>query len=317
VTAAGGRLLPPRADAREAGERKAGRGSANARREGIAGWLMAGPAVALIALFGVVPVIWSVVISFQRNDLQTPPSWVGGANYAQLLHDPVFWSSLGHTALYTVLFVPITVVGSLLVAAALDRKVRGIAFYRLAVFVPVVTSTVATGIVFGWLLDPQVGLVNAGLRALHLPTQGFFTAPHGALASVVAMTVWGWIGFGTLIYLAALQSVDDALLEAAALDGCTPRQAFWRITVPQLRPVTSFLVVWLTINALQLFDEVFVTTKGGPLHATTVLVYYLYQQAFSYFRSGYATAIAVVLFVLTVAVTLVQTRLTRSDEGGL
>ena len=272
---------------------------------------MVSPAVLLIGLFGVIPVIWSIVLSFQRNDLQTPPQWVGGRNYAQLVHDPVFLNSIRNTVVYTVLFVPVTLVLSLLLAGALNRRIRGITAYRVAVFVPVVTSTVATGVIFTWLLDPEFGVVNAALRKLGLPEFGFFSSPGGALVAIVAMTVWGWVGFGALIFLAGLQSVPHDLMEAAQIDGCSKTGAFWRIQVPLLRPVTAFLLVWLTINSLQLFDEVYVTTKGGPLHATTVVVYYLYQQAFSYFLAGYAAAIACALFLAIAAITVVQMRLTR------
>jgi multiple sugar transport system permease protein len=283
--------------------------------DSVAGWSLVGPGVLLIGLFGMVPVIWSVVLSFQRNDLQTPAQWVGLDNYRKLADDPVLAESVRHTLVYTALFVPITLVGSLLVAAALNRRIRGISLYRLAVFLPVVTSTVATGVIFTWLLDPEFGLVNSGLDAIGLPGQGFFSAPGGALLTVVGMTVWGWIGFGALIYLAALQAVPTDLLEAAQLDGCSKAGAFWRIQVPLLRPVSGFLLVWLTINALQLFDEVYVTTKGGPLHSTTVVVYYLYQQAFQYFQAGYAAAVACLLFVAIAVITLVQMRLTRDQDG--
>src|ERR1700759_4454168 len=122
------------------------------------------------------------------------------------------------------------------------------------------------------------------------------------------MTVWGWVGFGALIYLAGLQGVPAELIEAAQIDGCSRAGTFWRVQVPLLRPVTGFLVVWLTINALQLFDEGYVQTKGGPLYATTVLVYYLYEQAFQYFHAGYAAAIATVLFVVIALITFVQLR---------
>jgi multiple sugar transport system permease protein len=276
---------------------------------------MVAPSVLLIGVFGMIPVLWSVLISFQRNDLQTPPEWVGLHNYGQLLHDPVFAESVRHTAVYTVLFVPLTLVGSLLAAAALNRRIRAIALYRLAVFVPVITSTVATGVIFNWLLEPQYGIANAALDRIGIPSQGFFTSPDEALYAIVAMTVWGWVGFGALIYLAALQAVPADLLEAAQLDGCTKAGAFWRIQVPLLRPVTWFLVVWLSINSLQLFDEVYVTTKGGPLHASTVVVYYLYQQAFMYFHAGYAAAIACSLFVVIAVVTLVQLRLARASDA--
>jgi multiple sugar transport system permease protein len=277
---------------------------------------MVAPSVMLIGLFGLVPVIWSFLLSFQRNDLQTPAEWVGLHNYRQLMHDPVFAESIRHTLVYTSLFVPVTLVLSLLAAGALNRRIRGISIYRLAVFVPVVTSTVATGVIFTWLLDPEFGIVNATLHKLGLPTFGFFSSPHQALFAVVAMTVWGWVGFGALIFLAALQSVPADLIEAAQIDGCSKTGAFWRIQVPLLRPVSAFLLVWLTINSLQLFDEVYVTTKGGPLHSTTVVVYYLYQQAFAYFHAGYAAAIACVLFVVIAIITVIQLRLTRDPGTG-
>jgi multiple sugar transport system permease protein len=275
---------------------------------------MVAPSVLLIGLFGLVPVAWSVVLSFQHSDLQTPATWAGLSNYRQLMHDPVFGESIRHTVVYTVLFVPITLVCSLLVAAALNRRLRGIALYRTAVFVPVVTSTVATGVIFSWLLDPDYGVVNAVLHKLGLPQLGFFSSPDTALYSIVAMTVWGWIGFGALIFLAGLQSIPHDVIEAAQIDGCTRTKAFWLIQVPLLRPVIGFMLVWLTINALQLFDEVYVTTKGGPLHATTVVVYYLYQQAFVYFHAGYAAAIACLLFVAIIVITVIQMRVTRDPD---
>jgi multiple sugar transport system permease protein len=259
-------------------------------------------------------VVWSFVLSFQRNDLENPGQWVGWANYKQLAHDPVFLESIRHTLLYTVLFVPITLVLSLLAAAALNRRIRGITVYRLAVFIPVVTSTIATGVIFTWLMDPDFGLINAGLHQLHLPTFGFFSAPNQAIYAVVIMTVWGWVGFGALIFLAGLQGIPRDLIEAAQIDGCSKRGAFWRIQVPLLRPVSGFLLVWLTINALQLFDEVYATTKGGPLHSTTVVVYYLYEQAFQFFHAGYAAAIAAALFVAIALITIVQLWATRDPS---
>jgi multiple sugar transport system permease protein len=299
--------------------RRRGRGPRNEQRRADqrAGWAMVSPSVLLIGVFGLLPVLWSFVLSFQHSDLQTPATWAGLSNYHQLAGDPVFRESVRHSVVYTVLFVPLTLVASLLAAAALNRRIRGISVYRLAVFVPVVTSTVATGVIFTWLLDPDYGIVNAVFSKVGLPQLGFFSSTDAALYSVVAMTMWGWIGFGALIFLAGLQSTPDELLEAAQIDGCSKAGAFWRIQVPLLRPVSGFLLVWLTINALQLFDEVYVTTKGGPLHSTTVVVYYLYLQAFSYFHAGYAAAIAVVLFAVIALITLLQLRLTREPGTGV
>jgi multiple sugar transport system permease protein len=254
------------------------------------------------------------VLSFQRNDLQTSAQWVGFSNYKQLAHDPAFRESIRNTLVYTVLFVPITLVLSLLAAAALNRRIRGITIYRLAVFIPVVTSTIATGVIFTWLMDPDFGLINSVLHKVGLPTFGFFAEPNQALYSVVAMTVWGWVGFGALIFLAGLQGIPRDLIEAAQIDGCSKTGAFWRIQVPLMRPVSGFLLVWLTINSLQLFDEVYATTKGGPLQATTVVVYYLYDQAFRFFHAGYAAAIAVVLFVAIALFTMVELRLSRDPS---
>jgi ABC-type sugar transport system permease subunit len=228
-----------------AGRRASGRPSTLKRligSEHLAGWMFVTPAVILIAIFFLIPIGWSLILSLQANNLLGAHHWVGLANYRALSRDHVFRSSVGHTLLYTVIFVPISVVGALALAVALNRRIRGIRFYRLAIFTPLVTSTVATGILFLWLLDPTFGLVNYVVHALGLPQQQF------------------------------LQSH----------------------------------VVWSTINALQLFDEIYVTTRGGPLESTTVIVYYLYQQAFQYFNAGYGSAIAYILFIAILLVTLVQ-----------
>jgi multiple sugar transport system permease protein len=280
--------------------------SVRGRREHLAGWSFVTPAVILIAVFGLVPVGWSLLLSLQHNDLLTPPSWVGVGNYLALTHDPVFRSAVWHTVAYTGLFVPVSIVAALAVAIALNRRISLIRFYRTAVFVPVVFSTVATAITFNWLLEPDYGLVNYGLGRLGLPAQGFFRDPNQALLAIVGMTIWGWLGFDVIVYLAALQAVPQELLEAAAIDGAGRLTILRRIVVPLLGPATLFLVVWSTINALQLFDEVYVATRGGPLHATTVIVYYLFDQAFRLFNGGYAAAIAYTLFVAILALTGIQ-----------
>jgi multiple sugar transport system permease protein len=298
------------------GRRSPGRGRSQRRAEALTAWTMVSPSAVLIGVFGLLPVGWAFLLSFERSDLQTPAEWVGLKNYRTLVHDPLFHDSVRSTVVYTVLFVPITLLLSLLAAGALNRRVRGITAYRLAVFIPVVTSSIATGVIFTWLMDPDYGLINAALHKLHLPTFEFFASPQQSLYAIVIMTVWGWVGFGALIFLAGLQGIPQDLIEAAQIDGCSTRGAFWRIQVPLLRPVTGFLLVWLTINALQLFDEVYATTKGGPQHSSTVVVYYLYEQAFQFFHAGYAAAIAAVLFVAIILVTVVQLRFARDPSAG-
>jgi multiple sugar transport system permease protein len=245
----------------------------------LSGWAFAFPAVFLIFVFGIVPLIWSALLSFQQTNLISPPHWIGVANFRALSRDPLFRQSVMHSLVYTALFVPISVAGGLFTAIALNRKIRGVRFYRTAVFVPVILSTIATAIMFLWLLDPNFGLVNFLL---------------------------GWLGFDVIVYLAALQGIPPTLVEAAEIDGARTWGMFRNITLPLLGPATLFLVVWSSINALQLFDEVYFLTKGGPGTATYVVVYYLYSLAFNDGVAGYAAAIAYVLLVAIMSLTLVQ-----------
>lgn len=272
----------------------------------VVGWALAFPAVFLVVLFGIVPIVWSAILSFQRTNLFAPPVWVGVKNYQALAHDPLVKQAAAHSLIYTALFVPLSVAGGLLTAVALNRKIHAIRWYRTAVFVPVVVSTIAEAIVFLWVFDPHFGLVNWLLGKIGLGPYGFFESPNGALYSIVGMTVWGWIGFDVIVYLAALQGIPPELVEAAEIDGAGTAGIFRNVTLPLLGPVTLFLVVWSSINALQLFDEVYLATNGGPGGATSVVVLYLYKLAFQQGIAGYAAAIAYVLFVAILVLTVVQ-----------
>ena len=277
------------------------------RSDHVVGWAFAFPAVFLITVFGLVPIGWSFVLSLQKTNLIAPnPPFVGLANYRALAKDPVFRLSVVHSLIYTALFVPVSVGGALALAMALNRKIHGIRLYRTAVFVPVVASTIATAIMFLVLFDKNFGLANWALEKVGMGPFGFFESVDGALYSIVAMTVWGWLGFDVIIYLAALQGVPRELTEAAEIDGASNWSIFRNITLPLVAPATLFLVVWGTINALQLFDEVYQTTNGGPLGATTVLVFYLFQSAFRDFEAGYAAAVAILVFVGILVITVIQ-----------
>jgi multiple sugar transport system permease protein len=292
--------------------------SAAARRrrvlssEHFTGWAFVTPGVVIILLFGAVPIVWSALMSFQRSNLLSPSTpYVGLKNYRQLARDPVVAQALQHTLIYTVLFVPGTMLVGLFLAVAMNRKIRFIAFYRTAAYATMAISTISEAIVFIWLFAPSYGVVNYFLGRVGVPPQQFLNSPSQALYVIVIMTIWGWTGFSVVIYLAALQGVPETLMEAAAIDGATPWRTFRRITLPLLSPASLFLAVWLTINALQLFDEVYLSTQGGPLNATTVLVYYLYTQAIQDFNFGYASAIAYVLFLIIIVITVVQFRVGR------
>jgi multiple sugar transport system permease protein len=274
--------------------------------DNVAGWAFVLPAVLLILTFNIVPIIWSALLSFQRTNLLSPPEWIGLQNYAALSKDPLFKASVEHSVIYTVLFVPLSVAGGLFAAIALNRRIRGVRLYRTAVFVPVVASTIATAIMFLWLFDPTFGLANWLLGKVGLGPFGFFESPNAALYSIVGMTIWGWIGFNVIIYLAALQGIPQELVEAAEIDGAGRWGLFRNITLPLLGPATLFLVVWSTINALQLFDEVYFLTRGGPGTATYVVVFYLFDLAFQQGIAGYAAAIAYVLFVAIMVLTVAQ-----------
>jgi multiple sugar transport system permease protein len=282
--------------------------------EQLAAWAFLTPGVAVILLFGVVPVAWSAVMSFQRNNLFSPNTpFVGLSNYRQMLHDPVIGQAITHTIVYTALFVPGTMLVGLFLAVAMNRKLRFISVYRTAAYATMAISTISEALVFIWLFDPSYGIVNYLFSLVGIPQQQFLNSPSEALYVIVIMTIWGWTGFAVVIYLAALQGIPQVLTEAAAIDGAGRWATFRRITLPLLSPASLFLVVWLTINALQLFDEVYLSTAGGPLNSTTVLVYYLYEQAFggANFNFGYASAIAYFLFVIVIVVTAIQFRVGR------
>jgi multiple sugar transport system permease protein len=306
----------PARPGRPGGPGRAGRAAAARRRvtasEQFTGWAFMTPGVAIILLFGAVPIVWSAVMSFQQVNLLSPSTpYVGLKNYRQMLHDPIVGQAVEHTLVYTALFVPGTMIVGLFLAVAMNRQIRFISLYRTAAYATMAISTISEAIVFIWLFDPSYGVVNYFLSLLGIPAQPWLNSPSQALYVIVIMTIWGWTGFAVVIYLAALQGVPSTLIEAAAIDGASAWRTFRRVTLPLLSPASLFLAVWLTINAMQLFDEVYLSTSGGPLNATTVLVYYLYEQAFQDFNFGYASAIAYFLFVVILVVTAIQFRVGR------
>ncbi len=303
--------MPPPGAKRRSGGRPPGLARA-AASEQLTGWAFVTPGVVIILLFSAAPIVWSAVMSFQKSNLLTPSTpFVGLKNYRQMVHDPIVAQAIEHTLVYTALFVPGTMIVGLFLAVAMNRKIRFISLYRTAAYATMAISTISEAIVFIWLFDPSYGVVNYFLNLIGVPAQPWLNSPSQALYVIVIMTIWGWTGFAVVIYLAALQGVPQTLIEAAAIDGAGPWRAFRRVTLPLLSPASLFLAVWLTINAMQLFDEVYLSTAGGPLNATTVLVYYLYEQAFVNFNFGYASAIAYFLFVVILVVTAIQFRVGR------
>jgi multiple sugar transport system permease protein len=259
--------------------------------------------VVIVLGLSIFPAVWAFILSLQEwNGFSTPEN-VGFANYARLITDAELGQAVTHTLLYTVLFVPASVLLGVGLAVLLNRRLFLIGFYRTAIFLPFVASAAATGILTTYLFNPQFGLANTVLRALHLPQQAWLEDPSQAMVVITIMSLWGQAAFTTVIYLAALQDIPAELVEAARIDGANRWQAFWHVTFPQLAPVTVFVTIWQTIGAIQLFDLVYTTTRGGPLNATETIVYYLWDKAFKGFEFGYASAVAYALFAVTLLIT--------------
>ena len=275
-------------------------------------WAFVLPAMVVIVGLAIVPIGWSLFLSFNSADLIKPAEWVGFANYEALVDDPGLRDAIENTIIYTALFVPISIVLGLFLAMALNRQIRFIGIYRTALLAPFIASVAAQGVLFSFIFDERFGVANSILTELHIQTQGFLGDPGQALYVIVLIGIWGGIGFPLVIYLAALQDVPRELLDAASVDGARGWGKLRHVILPQLVPVTIFLVVWQTLLSLQLFDLVYATTRGGPLDSTVVIVYYVYNQAFQLFNAGYAAAVAyiVALFLLIlVGAQLVYSRL--------
>ncbi|MEU4697963.1 carbohydrate ABC transporter permease [Nonomuraea dietziae] len=283
------------------------RRSKDRRRLGdnIAGWSFAGPATLVILGFSLVPMAWALALSFTDSDLMTPGRNVGLDNYRALLEDPVFFQALRNTGLLLVLYIPASLVAGLLVAVLLNRKVRGIGFYRTCFLVPYIVSATATGLLMGFIFDRDFGLANGLLAKLGLPIQGLLSSPSQAMLVLTLIFFWTRFGFSVVIYLAAIQEISREVMEAASIDGAGRWTTFRHIIVPSVRPMTLFLAVWGVIDALQFFDLVMTTTKGGPANATVTIVYYVWQLAFTYSTAGYGAAVAYVLFAGTLLLIVV------------
>jgi len=268
------------------------------------------PACAVIGAVVVYPALRVLLMSFTDYNMINPPQPVGWAQYQRLWADPLFWSALANSALYLVVVVPILVWVPALLAILVNRPLPGLTWFRAALYLPVVTSLVVSALVWKWLYAEQ-GLLNTALRATGLiedPVR-FLTEPENALFSVMAVTVWSGLGYYMVIYLAALQSIPTPLLEAAELEGVSRRQQIQHIILPLLKPQMAVVAVMSGMASMKVFEEVFVMTQGGPLDSTKTLVFYLYESAFIDFEMGYAAAAGVILFLLTLGLSLLNLRL--------
>jgi multiple sugar transport system permease protein len=283
-------------------------------RENLEGWGFVAPALVIILGLSIFPAVWAFFLSLQEWDGFSEPLNVGLDNYTSMIADADLQAALVHTLVYTALFVPSSVFLGLFLAVALNRRIRFVGVYRTAIFVPFVASAAATGILTTYLFNPQFGLVNQLLTGVGLPAQGWLENPGQAMVVITIMSLWGQAAFTTVIYLAALQDIPVELLEAARIDGATGWQSFWHVTFPQLAPVTVFATIWQIIQAIQLFDLVYTTTRGGPLGATQTIVYFLWDAAFKQLQFGYGSAVAYGLFAVTLVITIAVTVYSRRSS---
>jgi multiple sugar transport system permease protein len=247
-------------------------------------------------------------ISFTNWDMLSSPRIVGLSNYVQLVQDPFVWLSLKNTLYYSALTIPGIIITSLALALAVNRAVFVSKVYRTMFFIPVVSSMVAVALMWKWVYNEQFGLLNWLLSQLGLSGLGWLSDPSLAMLSVALVAVWKSMGYYMVLFLAGLQGIPEHLYEAATIDGAGPWRRFWSITLPLLSPTMFFVVIISVIGSFQVFDQVYVMTQGGPGNSTLVFNYYLYQNAFEFFRMGYASALAYVLFALIFVVTLLQVK---------
>jgi multiple sugar transport system permease protein len=302
----------------------AGRGSApvaprHGWRQDLVGWSFAAPFVILFGIFLALPILAALLFSFTSfglRDITNPigASVVGVDNYARLLSDAKFWKSLGNTAYFVLVGVPLTLILGLVIANALSRGItRFRTAFRVGYYLPVITSIVAIAVVWRFLLNPDVGLINILLRNIGITGPAWLANKTLAMPAIIAMAVWRNLGFAMVVFVAGMQAIPPMLYEAAAIDGAGRWQSFRYVTLPMLRPTILFMLVITTIGYLQLFEEPFVMTDGGPLDATLSVTMYMYQQGFEFFHQGYAAAIAYVLFVIVAIVAFLQFRFLRTE----
>lgn len=278
------------------------------------GWVFVLPALIGLLVFTVLPALGSLGLSLTRWDLLGAPAWVGLGNYRDLLQDPLFYRVMAQTGVFVALYVSLDLVLACGLALALNQPLKGLAFFRTVYFLPVVTAMVAAAILWNWVFDVRFGALNTLLGGFGIDPVRWLTDPHWALPSLVVVTLWKNLGYDMLLLLAGLQAVPKEQLEAASLDGAGAWQRFWHVTRPLILPSVVLVAILATVRSFQTFDAVYLLTEGGPQRSTTIAGYWLFQNAFTFFKLGKASALAFVLFVVLMGLSWVQWRIYR-DKG--
>ncbi len=270
------------------------------------------PALVLLAIFSFIPIVSALGLSFCKWRILGKPEFIGLKNYLSVFNDPVFWIALKNTAIYSFVTVPGGLVLALGSALLLNQKLKGRVFFRGVIFFPVTISMVVIALIWGWMFSEHYGIVNFLLEKMGITPKNWLANPKTSFPIIMLMSIWKGFGYGMVIYLAALQSIPQEYYEAAEIDGANPLRKFLHITLPLLNPTTLFVLVIAFIGSFQVFDQIYILTQGGPGYSTTVLVSYIYDEAYGgKFRMGRACAIAYILFVIVLLFTILQLKLFR------
>ena len=293
-----------------------GSGGTMARRDTITGLVFLTPNLLGLFLFGVFPLVFVLVISFTKwGDFSQAPQWIGLENYGLLKDDPLFWNAIWRTVEFVVLVIPLQTLVSVLMAIALNQRLAWMKLYRPLFVIPWITTPVVVGFMWRWLYQNDFGLINTVLADLNIPSVNWLTDDAWTVIAIVIVTVWQFAGYNMLFLLAGLQGIPDHLYEAAAIDGATGFRQHIHITLPMLKPVLYFTIVTSIIGSFQIFDVVYNMFNGQPPDSVRVYYFYLYQKAFVYSGTmGSACAMAVVLFLFLVGITLVQTKVYGEND---
>jgi len=273
------------------------------------------PSLIGLLVFSIIPIVYSFILSFTQWEVigRIPPQFIGIRNYEQILKSKEFWDALTHTLYFIIVYMPLIIIASIGVASLLNRNCFGIGFFRIAYYIPVLTSWVAGSLIWRWLLSPKYGPINQIIEVFGIQGPGWLQSQTWAMPGIALASVWKDMGFFGLIFLGGLQAINPTYYEAAEIDGASVWQKFKNITLPLVSPTTFFIIVICIINSFQLFPQIMVMAEpnAGPSGATTVMVQRIYLNAFRFFKMGYASAFSWVLFVIIFSVTFLQLKLQK------
>lgn len=267
-----------------------------------AAWIFVFPALLGMLIFIIIPIFFSFGLSFAKWDLLNSIQFVGLDNYKEIFTEPLFGKILLNTVVFALATSFFGVIIPLILAAIMNSKIRGADFFKTAYFLPFITPMIVIGIVWEWIFDPNIGLLNKVLQ-VHI---NWLYDPHWAMPALIIVSVWKLIGYNMIIFLSGFSGISNSMFEAAKIDGANPVETFFYVTIPLLSPTIFFVVIITAVSSFQVFDLIYLMTQGGPLDSTNVLVYAIYKNAFEYFNAGKASAIAYVLFVIILVLTLLQ-----------